>query len=227
VTTAGSRVRPLGCGIGIGIGSGGTAMRKAWTWAVVAGLAGGCSAPVPPAPPPAVAAPAGPVPPATAPPGSLPAFLAAPATPLADAGGYGPLRLGMAEAELHAAWGGPLAGDGPAADGCLRLAPTWAGLPPALAFVVEAGHFVRYEVADAREPAPGGGRVGMAVVALRARYPQAQWIADPAGTGAARLRVPGRGPDDGTLVFEVGADGRVAGWRVGLVPQVDARSGCD
>ena len=83
--------------------------------------------------------------------------------------GFGPAALGSPAEAVRQAWGRPLDGDAPAAapgepEGCYYLVPQGArapGTPPPLAFMVEAGRFVRVDVHDPALAAPGGGRVGM------------------------------------------------------------------
>lgn len=144
----------------------------------------------------------------------------------ARADGYASLRFGMDEAGLRAAWDGaalqPL-GEG---EGCRYLSPEGQSAPAVLAFMLEGNRFVRYDVGqdNAAIAAPGGGRIGMAIDAVRALYPAVRVQPHKYVPGGRVLRVPLQG---GTvLVLETGADGRVSAWRVGLPPQVDYVEGC-
>ncbi|GAE62565.1 hypothetical protein XPN_4471 [Xanthomonas arboricola pv. pruni MAFF 301427] len=171
--------------------------------------------------------PAGDVPPATAPAGTFPPQLAPAAGCAARAlDGYGDLRLGMDAAQARAAWGGDLRGE-PATDGgCYLLRPQWADDARRFGFMFEGDRLVRYQTNEPKEPAPGGGKVGMTLAQLRALY--------PAGlTEQPHKYVPGaftlRLADAATrsaLVFETDADGKVSSWRVGQPPQVDYVEGC-
>lgn len=171
------------------------------------------------------ASPAAPVATGSPPPSQPPASAgdADPASP-ARLDGYGPLRLGMPEAQLRSAWDGALSGAAAEPDACHYLTPSSAQGSPAPAFMVEAGRFVRYDVRGTDPVAPGGGRVGMDVASLRERY-AGRIEAQPHKylPGAQVLRVAG---DGAALVFETDAASKVARWRVGLVPQVDYVEGC-
>lgn len=140
--------------------------------------------------------------------------------------GYGALRLGMDEATFRKAWQGELAGQLDAAGGCSVLRPVWAKAPGDLRFMFEQGRFVRYDIGTAKEPAPGGGTVGMDGARIRALYGEAVQVAPhkyEAGASTLRIATPdGRG----ALVFETDASGKVTRWRVGLTPQVDYVEGC-
>jgi hypothetical protein len=169
------------------------------------------AADVAPAPPPATASPAPTAPPA--------------GSGLAGYAGYGDLRFGMSEAEARQAWGGDLNGDAPA-DGCHYLNPVSAHAPSYFALMFEGGRFVRYDVGNDNEVAPGGGKVGMDAGQIRALY--GDRVAESPHkyvAGASYLRVPA--PDgDGVLVFETDAAGRVTAWHAGVAPQVDYIEGC-
>lgn len=145
---------------------------------------------------------------------------------LAHADGYGHMRFGMDESAFRHAWQGDLTGAVDAAGGCSYLRPTWVKQPRAFGFMFERGRFVRYDVGTAREVAPGGGRVGMNVAQIRARYGDAVQVMPHKYTaGASYLRiVPPQG--QGVLVFETDAEGKVVRWRVGLAPQIDYVEGC-
>ncbi|WP_096144928.1 lectin [Stenotrophomonas pictorum] len=159
---------------------------------------------------------------------SAPAAVAGPAATTAGAGwqGYGPVPLGSDAAQLHASWPGELQGDAVADGGCYYLSP--AGQDEARPFfMIEGDRFVRYDLRSTAVPAPGGGTVGMELAQLQALYPHAgppqphKYV-----DGARMLRVTAVDGGPGVLVFELGADGKVGAWRVGLPPQVDYVEGC-
>lgn len=144
----------------------------------------------------------------------------------ARADGYAALRFGMDEAALRAAWDGPVLQGLGEGEGCRYLSPEGQAAPAVLAFMLEGGRFVRYDVGqgNAAVVAPGGGRIGMDTDAVRALYPAARMLPHKYVPEGRVLRVPlDRGA---VLVFEAGADGRVGAWRVGVPPQVDYVEGC-
>jgi hypothetical protein len=169
-------------------------------------------------------APAADIPPATAPPAAAPA----PATGRARFDGYGDLRFGMTEAEGRDAWSGTLNGDAGAGtgDACHYLNPASDQAPSYFAFMFEGGRFVRYDVGNDEEIAPGGGRRGMDAAEIRALYPE-RITESPHKyvEGGQYLRIPAA-QGDGVLVFETDAAGKVSEWHAGLAPQVDYIEGC-
>ena len=148
---------------------------------------------------------------------------------LARLDGYGPLRFGMTAGEMRRAWGATLHGEPPegAADACHYLNVVGAGATPSLAFMLDGGRFVRYEVSSDALPAPGGGRRGMTEAELQALY-KGSLQASPHEyvDGGKYLAFDTSGVAPSRLVFETDAQGTVTGWRVGLSPQVDYVEGC-
>ncbi len=140
--------------------------------------------------------------------------------------GYGPLQLGDDVAQLRSAWPGTLKGADDPGQECVHLIPDGVGMPRDLAFMVEGGRFVRYDVGLPQPAAPGGGRVGMDLQELQALYPTAELQPHKYVEGGHNLRVAPAVSSDATLVFEIDADGRVTAWRAGLPPQVDYVEGC-
>lgn len=155
----------------------------------------------------------------------------APAVPAAPTGqatfaGFGDMRLGMDEAAFRQAWGGELKTQPPAKGStCTYFYPVWAKTPPDLGFMFEEGKFVRYDVATAKETAPGGGKVGMDKSELARLYgDKGETSPDKYDPAASTFRVRGEG--GAAAVFAIGADGKVSKWRVGVAPQVDYVEGC-
>lgn len=171
------------------------------------------------------------VPPATAPPGARfpDPGLPTPAPGAIGYAGFGPATFGDPAEAVRMAWGRELAGAESEPGGCYYLYP----LPrPAqgyrLGFMVEGGRFVRVDVDADDLEAPGGGRVGMQADEILQRYGDGAVQQQPhkylAGGRVLRIADPGGGP--GVLLFEVGEDGVVREWRVGVPPQVDYVEGC-
>ena len=190
-----------------------------------------------PAPATPTASPAAPAIPATAavPVPATETPLPTPAAPDALAGfaGYGDVRLGIAAAGIEQAWGGALERLGPPpepADACYYLRPkrgARSGDDPA--FMIEGGRFVRYDIAGARETAPGGGRIGMRRADIAKLYAGGIEPRPHHYTDGEYLRIRDPAGGTGVLVFETdgrGGDAKVVAWRVGLVPQVDYVEGC-
>jgi hypothetical protein len=158
---------------------------------------------------------------------SAPAVARSVASPtLARWDGYGALRLGMDEASFRRAWGGALKGGAATGSDCAMWTPNATVSSAPLSFMIEHGRFVRYDVRSAEEIAPGGGQVGMSRAAIEQRY-AGRISASPHKyeAGAVTLRIA-EASTPAALLFEVGADGKVRGWRVGLPPQVDYVEGC-
>ncbi len=158
-------------------------------------------------------------------PASAAAPAPAPAPGLARFDGYGDMRFGMTEAEARAAWGGKLQGD--AGEGCHYLNPAWEKAPSYFAFMFDGGRFVRYDVGNDEEVAPGGGRRGMTEAQIDAAYPgRVAKSPHKYVEGGKYLRIKADDGGDGVLVFETDAAGKVTEWHAGLAPQVDWIEGC-
>jgi len=150
---------------------------------------------------------------------------APPPLALARYDGYGDMRFGMTEAEARQAWGGALNGE--PGDGCHYLNPAWEKAPSYFAFMFDGGRFVRYDVGNDKEVAPGGGRRGMSEAQIDAAYP-GRVVKSPHKyvEGGKYLRVAADDGSDGVLVFETDAAGKVTEWHAGVAPQVDYVEGC-
>lgn len=148
-----------------------------------------------------------------------------PASGLARFDGYGDMRFGMTEAEAQQAWGGDLNGE--AGDGCHYRNPVWAKAPSYFAFMIDGGKFVRYDVGNDKEVAPGGGKRGMTADEIRALYPgRITESAHKYVEGGKYLKVAAGDGSKGKLVFETDAAGKVSEWHAGVEPQVDYIEGC-
>lgn len=194
-----------------------------------------CNADRPPAPAataPAATAPAATTPAATTPAGTPPSEDAAatqpapaPGSGLAHYDGYGDMRFGMTEDDARKAWGGALNGE--PGDGCHYLNPAWEKSPSYFAFMFDGGKFVRYDVGNDKEIAPGGGRRGMTEAEIDAAYPgRVEKSPHKYVSGGKYLRVKADDGGNGVLVFETDAAGKVSEWHAGVAPQVDYIEGC-
>jgi hypothetical protein len=175
-------------------------------------------------PAPAVATPPDATQPVPPPPNATPE-VPPPGSGLARYDGYGDMRFGMTEDEARKAWGGALKGE--AGEGCHYLNPAWEKAPSYFAFMFDGGKFVRYDVGNDREIAPGGGRRGMSEAEIDAAY--AGRVAKSPHKyvdGGKYLRVKADDGSEGVLVFETDATGKVSEWHAGVAPQVDWIEGC-
>jgi hypothetical protein len=143
----------------------------------------------------------------------------------ANYGGYGDLHFGLSEADFRKNWGDLKGGSAAVGSTCKILYPVWVKqMPPDIGFMFEGDKFVRYDVRTDKEPAPGGGKVGMTLGQIAALYPSAQKQPQKYDADAIDMRVPG---DNGAaLLFEVDKSGKVNAWRVGMPPQIDYVEGC-
>jgi hypothetical protein len=160
------------------------------------------------------------------PPATLPTPGPTPEQGLARFDGYGDMRFGMTADEAKQAWGGELKGAPGEGEVCYYLTPVSSPVPSYFAFMVENGRFVRYDVGNDKEVAPGGGRQGMTADEIRALYPgRIVESAHKYVEGGKYLRVKA---DDGggVLVFATDAAGKVTEWHAGVAPQVDYIEGC-
>lgn len=208
------------------------AMRRCWTLApllVLALVACNREPPATPAadlPPPASDQPVEDVPPATAPPAGA-AGAAPAASGMARWDGYGDARFGMGAAQVRQAWPGALEGSPAEGTTCFHLSPAGQAGPARLALMIEDDRFVRYSVESDAMVAPGGGRVGMDAGQIAALYPdRVREQPHKYVEGGRYLRIPAADDSGAVLLFEVGADGVVDEWRLGLPPQVDYVEGC-
>ena len=139
--------------------------------------------------------------------------------------GFGDMRFGMDEKAFRQAWQGELSGTSTADGSCYYLTPKWIKSAADFGFMFEGGHFVRYDVGQAIETAPGGGKVGMTVDQIRALYgSRIEDMPHKYEPGALYLRMTG--DNHGVLLFETDVAGKITRWRVGVPPQVDYVEGC-
>lgn len=161
------------------------------------------------------------VPPATAPVSSPPSAAAG----MARFDGYGDMRFGMTADQAKQAWGGELKGKPDEPGGCYYLQPIWGSNPRDFGFMVEDGKFVRLDVGNDKEIAPGGGKKGMSADEIGKLYAgRVETQPHKYEANAKVLRIGDA--SGGVLVFETDGGGKVVRWRVGIPPQVDYVEGC-
>ncbi len=145
----------------------------------------------------------------------------------AHVNGYGHLRFGMTADEAKQAWGGELNGKPGPGEICYYLTPKWVKTAREFSFTVESDKFVRHDVGNDKEVAPGGGKRGMGVDEIRKLYAgRFQETPHKYVKGGSYLRIKSHDESGGVLLFETDADGKVSAWRVGQAPQVDYVEGC-
>jgi hypothetical protein len=146
-----------------------------------------------------------------------------PGSGLAHFDGYGDMKFGMDEAAARKAWAGELNGK-VQGDMCTYLNPKNNKSMSYFAFMFEGGKFVRYDVGNDKEVAPGGGRRGMTAAEIQKLYAgRVQASPHHYVKGGQYLKVRGEG---GAIVFETDAKGVVTEWHAGVEPQVNYIEGC-
>ncbi len=143
--------------------------------------------------------------------------------------GFGPAAFGANEEAVRMAWGRPLEATRPQEGAsCYYLYPEMGpGSKRGIGFMFEEGRFVRYDVQDASQIAPGNFKVGDAAAdiktAFAGRVEEAphKYIAK-----GSTLTVTPEDQSEGRLIYEIGEDGTVLNWRVGVPPQVFYVEGC-
>ena len=143
--------------------------------------------------------------------------------------GFGPAQFGANEEAVRMAWGHPLvASEMVEGSACqiLSMDP-----PPAdgrgIWFMIEDGKFVRYDVDVPLHAAPGDIVVGGSADKVRTAH-AGRLEEQPhkyIEGGKVLIVTPAEG-GDARLVFEIGADGNVLNWRIGVPPQVLYVEGC-
>ena len=143
--------------------------------------------------------------------------------------GFGPAKFGDNEESVRMSWGRPLNASEPAEGStCMYLNPeVMAGAKRGIGFMFEDAKFVRYDVDDASQIAPGNFKVGDAAADIKAafsgRIEEAAHKYIPKGF---TLTVTPEDKSAARLVFEIGEDGKVMTWRIGVPPQVLYVEGC-
>jgi hypothetical protein len=142
--------------------------------------------------------------------------------------GFGPAKFGSDEESVRMSWGRPLNASNPAKGmSCYYLYSDSMPQQRGIAFMLEEGRFVRYDVHDARQKAPGNIVVGDTTAAVMQAYAgrvhnQPHKYID----GAHTLIVTPPQATEAKLVFETDANDRIVEWRIGVPPQVYYVEGC-
>ena len=143
--------------------------------------------------------------------------------------GFGPAQFGDDQESVRIAWGRPLeAGEPAPGSTCHYLVPD----PPmpgegGIAFMIEDGKFVRYDVDDPSVAAPGDIVIGETAEEVIAAFPDNVDIQPHKyEQGATYFVVTSPEGADARLIFEMNPVGRVVRWRIGVPPQVHYVEGC-
>ena len=143
--------------------------------------------------------------------------------------GFGPAKFGQDEESVRISWGRPLNASEPVeGSSCLYLSPEV--MPEAkrgIGFMLEEAKFVRYDVDDASQIAPGNFKVGDDAADIKTAF--AGRVEEAPHKYAAKgftLTVRPEDKSDARLIFEIGEDGKVSKWRIGVPPQVFYVEGC-
>lgn len=143
--------------------------------------------------------------------------------------GYGDIRFGTLAADMGKAWGGELKEVGKDFnERCYFMTPAWVQTTAEFNFMISEGKFARVGSESAKQPAPGGGMVGMTRAQLAALYTGIEEQPHHY-TDGLYLRIKDAAGGPGVLVFEIDGKGdraKVTEWRVGLPPEVDYVEGC-
>jgi hypothetical protein len=145
-------------------------------------------------------------------------------------GGYGSARFNDDAAAVRSAFGAPLDAAPPpeSPEACHYLLSRPRGPEGfGLAFMVEGGKFVRYDIDTPTLVAPGGLRVGMRAQDVHAAFGSAVQVQPHKYVEGGQVLVV-RPADGGEarLVFETDSAGLITSWRIGLEPQVHYVEGC-
>ncbi|MEO6172024.1 MAG: lectin [Arenimonas sp.] len=143
--------------------------------------------------------------------------------------GFGPATFGANEETVRMAWGKPLETTKPQKGAsCYYLFPEMnPDLKRGIGFMFEEGKFVRYDVQDASQIAPGNFKVGDAATDIKTAF--AGRIEETPHKYIAKEFILTVTPEDQSpsrLIFEIGEDGKVMSWRIGMPPQIFYVEGC-
>jgi len=152
----------------------------------------------------------------------------APPTPEAlavDAGGFGPIRIGMTVGEAEQALGDSLTLLGPKMEPCYYVVAT---ARPGIAFMIIEGRLARLDVEQqSTVQTDAGAKIGDTEDHIRSLYPGHIEVQPHKYTDGHYLIVTPTAPAHGNhrIIFET--DGkRVTGYRAGRLPEVQWVEGC-
>ncbi len=143
--------------------------------------------------------------------------------------GFGPAKFGDNQESVRMAWGRPLNADTPAKGAsCFYLsAEHMPEQKRGIGFMFEEAKFVRYDVDNATQIAPGNIKVGdSAEQVLQAHSGRVETAVHKYIANARTLTVTPEDNSAARLVFEIAADGKVMNWRMGIPPQIFYVEGC-
>lgn len=142
--------------------------------------------------------------------------------------GFGPAKFGGDEESVRISWGRPLKATKPDEGmSCYYLYSDSMPHQRGISFMLEEGRFVRYDVRDPRQKAPGNIVVGDSSTAIMQAY--AGHVHNQPHKyieGAHTLIVTPPQAKSARLIFETDANDKVTEWRVGVPPQVYYVEGC-
>jgi len=143
--------------------------------------------------------------------------------------GFGPAKFGGDEESVRMSWGRPLnAGKPTEGASCYYMSPETApDAKRSIGFMFEDAKFVRYDVADASLSAPGNIRIGDSADAVRVAFVgRVEEAPHKYIEKGLTLTVSPEDKAIARLIFEIGEDGKVSAWRIGIPPQVFYVEGC-
>lgn len=143
--------------------------------------------------------------------------------------GFGPAKFGSNEESVRMSWGQPLNASKPATGAtCYYL--YMDKLPEqqqGIAFMLEDGHFVRYDVGNSQQVAPGDIIVGdSATSVMEAHAGHVENQPHKYIQGAHTLVVTPIEQTNARLIFETDANDTIVNWRIGVPPQIYYVEGC-
>ena len=142
--------------------------------------------------------------------------------------GFGPAKFGDSDESVRIAWGRPLNAGTPSKGATcyyLNIEPNtdYKGI----AFMMENAKFVRYDVKDNSQVAPGNIVVGDTAQSITKAHGENVSSQPHKYTQDARtITVSSSQQPNTKLIFDVNAENIVTNWRIGVTPQIDYVEGC-
>lgn len=143
--------------------------------------------------------------------------------------GFGAATFGANEESVRMAWGKPMIATKPEnGSSCFYLFPEVADAKKrGIGFMFEEDKLVRYDVQDASQISPGNFKVGDSLADIKKAF--AGRVEEAPHKYIERgftLTVTPEDRSQSRLIFEIGGDGKVLNWRIGVPPQVFYVEGC-